>query len=335
MHSSTIYVALAAFTSTLVEAHGKISVATGDAGGNTTALGIMGGVVPGQGPNRQTEPDTTIFRSRNAASDGLGRTKGNGANTLEGMSRVVAMSGSTLPQVSSNGGYISATYHIVTTDGAGPVRAIIDPSGTGQFSQGTEAEVMTQVPGRNGNIAPGPKSNNRPQNGQGGGGGGLLGNLLGKRASNVDTDHPLKVAIPAGTTCQGSMGGMTNVCLLKVANPSGAGPFGGVIAFQMAGSGANSTATNGEIAGGSENASNSNGGNANIGNSNDSNNNGAANNGGNANIGNSNNSNNGAANTGENASSGNDITSTNEAKKGNSFSSKGNNREKRAVMFQS
>ncbi|KID92386.1 CAS1 appressorium specific protein [Metarhizium guizhouense ARSEF 977] len=315
MHSSTIYVALAAFTSTLVEAHGKISVATGDAGGNTTALGIMGGVVPGQGPNRQTEPDTTIFRSRNAASDGLGRTKGNGANTLEGMSRVVAMSGSTLPQVSSNGGYISATYHIVTTDGAGPVRAIIDPSGTGQFSQGTEAEVMTQVPGRNGNIAPGPKSNNRPQNGQGGGGGGLIGKLLGKRASNVDTDHPLKVAIPAGTTCQGSMGGMSNVCLLKVANPSGAGPFGGVIAFQMAGSGANSTATGGEIAGGSGNASNSNGGNAD--------------------IGNSNNSNNGAANNGENASSDNGIASTNEAKKGNSFSSKGNNREKRAVMFQS
>lgn len=26
---------------------------------------------------------------------------------------------------------------------------------------------------------------------------------------------------------------MQNVCLLKVANPSGAGPFGGVIAFQM------------------------------------------------------------------------------------------------------
>lgn len=31
-------------------------------------------------------------------------------------------------------------------------------------------------------------------------------------------------------------GNMTNVCLLKVANPSGAGPFGGVIAFQMVGS---------------------------------------------------------------------------------------------------
>lgn len=27
---------------------------------------------------------------------------------------------------------------------------------------------------------------------------------------------------------------MQNVCLMKVANPSGAGPFGGVIAFQMA-----------------------------------------------------------------------------------------------------
>lgn len=92
-----------------------ITFKAGDAGGNTTALGIMGGVVPGAGPNRQTEVDTTVFRSRKAASDGLGRTKGNGQNTLDDMSRIVAMSGSTLPQVSNNGGYISATYHIVTT----------------------------------------------------------------------------------------------------------------------------------------------------------------------------------------------------------------------------
>lgn len=35
-------------------------------------------------------------------------------------------------------------------------------------------------------------------------------------------------------TCTGTVGGMQNVCLMKVANPSGAGPFGGVIAFQMA-----------------------------------------------------------------------------------------------------
>lgn len=88
---------------------------TGDAGGNTTALGIQGGVIPGAGPNGQTEKDTTVFRSRNIATDGLGRTKGQGPNSIEAMSNVVAMSGSTLPQVSSNGGYISGTYHVVTT----------------------------------------------------------------------------------------------------------------------------------------------------------------------------------------------------------------------------
>jgi hypothetical protein len=92
---------------------------TGDAGGNTTALGIQGAVVPGAGPNSKTEVDTTVFNSLNAASDGLGRTEGQGKNTLAGMSAVVAQSGSTLPQV-SDGGSLSGTLHVVTTDGAGP-----------------------------------------------------------------------------------------------------------------------------------------------------------------------------------------------------------------------
>lgn len=93
---------------------------TGDAGGNTTALGIQGGIVPGAGSNSKTEVDTTIFSQLKAASNGLGRTEGQGKNTLDGMSDVVAQSGSTLPQVSSNGGSLSGTLHIVTTDGAGP-----------------------------------------------------------------------------------------------------------------------------------------------------------------------------------------------------------------------
>lgn len=35
----------------LVAAHGKVLSVTGDAGGNGTALGIKGGVVPASGPN--------------------------------------------------------------------------------------------------------------------------------------------------------------------------------------------------------------------------------------------------------------------------------------------
>lgn len=55
------------------------------------------------------------------------------------------------------------------------------------------ADVVTQIPGRGGNIAPGPLSNNLPNGGGkngGGGGGGLLGGLgLRKRALNVDADY--------------------------------------------------------------------------------------------------------------------------------------------------
>lgn len=65
-----------------------------------------------------TEVDTTVFNSKKALSNGLGKTEGGGANTLAGFSAVMAQSGSTLPQV-SDGGSISGTIHIVTTDGAG------------------------------------------------------------------------------------------------------------------------------------------------------------------------------------------------------------------------
>lgn len=62
--------------------------------------------------------DTTVFNSKKALSDGLGKTSGGGANTLSDLSTAMAMSGNTLPQV-SDGGSISGTIHIVTTDGAG------------------------------------------------------------------------------------------------------------------------------------------------------------------------------------------------------------------------
>ncbi|KAL1969772.1 hypothetical protein VTN77DRAFT_7281 [Rasamsonia byssochlamydoides] len=229
---STVLLALVA--SPLVAAHGKIAVVTGDQGGNTTALGIKGGIVPGAGPNSRTEVDTTVFKSTKIATDGLGKTKAGGENTLDGISDVIAQSGSTFPQVSSDGGSVSGTYHIVTTDGAGPLSAIIEPTGTGAFSQGTEAEVVTQVPGRKGEIAA-PKQRSLFTRA-------LVRVGLVKRAQNVNEDYPFKVAIPAGTTCSGTVGGQSNVCLLKVANPSPAGPFGGVFAFQMAGTSANSSA---------------------------------------------------------------------------------------------
>ncbi|TVY82269.1 hypothetical protein LSUE1_G003091 [Lachnellula suecica] len=209
MFSKVLLIALAA--SPLVAAHGKIAVMTGDAGGNTTGLGIQGGVVPGPGTNKVTEVDTTVFNSKQAATDGLGKTKA-GPNTMADMTSVMAQSGSTLPQVSAAGGTLSGTLHIVTTDGAGPYTAIMDPTGTGAFSQGTEATVTTQVPGTKGNIAAPKQRRFVPRM--------LVKMGIMKRASNVNEDYPIAMTIPAGTTCTGTVAGQSNVCAMKIANPS-------------------------------------------------------------------------------------------------------------------
>jgi hypothetical protein len=225
MYTSTLLLALSA--TTLVAAHGKIAVVTGDAGGNGTAIAIKGAVVPGPGPNSKTEVDTTVFGKTDIQTDGLGKTTGSGQNKVAMVSQAMALSGNTLPQVSSSGGTISGTYHIVTTDGAGPIKAVVDPTGTGKFSNGTLLDVVTQVPGKNGNIAA-PKQRSLWARA-------LVGMGIMKRAANVNEDFPMKFSVPAGTTCSGQVAGQSNVCLVKIANSNPAGPFGGVIAIQMAG----------------------------------------------------------------------------------------------------
>jgi hypothetical protein len=148
------------------------------------------------------------------------------------LSAAMAQSGSTLPQVSADGnGTLEGTFHIVTTDGAGPIQAVLDPTGTGKFSQGTMLKTVTQVPGNNGNIKPSnKKQQNRSLWERAFGGAGIV-----KRAANVNEDFPMKFAVPAGTTCSGTVNGVSNVCLVKIANSNPAGPFGGVVAVQVAG----------------------------------------------------------------------------------------------------
>ena len=150
------------------------------------------------------------------------------------MTAVMAASGSTLPQV-NQGGSLTGTVHIVTTDGAGPYTAIVDPTGTGQFSQGTQADVTTQVPGTRGNIAAPSQRRFIPRM--------LVKMGIIKRAANVNEDYPIAIAMPSGMSCSGTVAGQSNVCLVKIANPSGAGPFGGVIAMQMASAGSASNST--------------------------------------------------------------------------------------------
>ena len=85
------------------------------------------------------------------------------------------------------------------------------------------------MPGTKGNIAAPKQRRFIPRT--------LVKMGLMKRASNVNEDYPFAATIPAGTTCTGTVGGQSNVCLVKIVNPSGAGPFGGVVAIQMAGAG--------------------------------------------------------------------------------------------------
>ncbi|KAK3694127.1 hypothetical protein B0T22DRAFT_367614 [Podospora appendiculata] len=226
MLAKTLVLALA--STALVAAHGKVAVVTGDAGGNGTALAIKGGIVPGAGKNSKTEVDTTVFQKTNILSDGLGRTTGSGKNTLAMLNQTMALSGSTLPQVSA-GGSLSGVFHIVTTDGAGPIVAVLDTTGTGKFSNGTLLKTVTQIPGNKGNIAA-PKQRSLLSRA-------LVAAGIVKRAANVNEDFPMKFAVPAGTTCTGTAGGQTGVCLVKIANSNKAGPFGGVVAIQIASSG--------------------------------------------------------------------------------------------------
>jgi hypothetical protein len=206
----------------LATAHGKIAVAQGDAGGNGTALGIQGGVIPGAGKNKVTEPDTTVFKGD--AASGCGRTNGQGDNDIEaGTKAAMALSGSTLPQITP-GGSLSGTLHIVTSDGAGPYKAMINTDGTA--SSWTALDVVTQVPGKNGNI----RKNDKRWWARALQSAGVM-----KRATNINEDYPFKVAIPAGTTCTGTVAGQANACIVKLVNPSNAGPFGGCVPVQMVG----------------------------------------------------------------------------------------------------
>lgn len=191
MYSQLTAIVLALAAAPLVSAHGKISLVTGDQGGNGTALGIKGAVVPGQGPNYKTEVDTTVFWSKDIATDNdIGYTQGgSGNNQLADIDAALAQSGDTLPQVSS-GGSVSTTWHVVTDDGCGPVEALIDETATGKWSTAKSADVTTDMPGTQGDCPSSLSNDSGNQNKVRRAlrrGLEKMG-LIAKRADNVDMD---------------------------------------------------------------------------------------------------------------------------------------------------
>lgn len=139
---------------------------------------------------------------------------------------VQALSGDTLPQATA-GGSISGTFHAVTSDGCGPVQAVLDPTATGKFSEGTLLTTTADVDGTRGQCprAITKKSYVRDFLERRG--------FIERRATNVNVDFPVAFTLPADAACTGTVNGMQNVCLVKIANNNAAGPFGGVVPIQI------------------------------------------------------------------------------------------------------
>ncbi|KAK0653428.1 hypothetical protein DIS24_g6077 [Lasiodiplodia hormozganensis] len=237
MHFSAIVVAVICASSPLVAGHAAIIGAQGDAGGNGSAIGIVGST-PRDGTRRNPfQADATRFRGD--AADTCGETIGAGTNDVEsGTQQVLAASGNTLPQVSP-GGQLQMTLHQVNSDGAGPYTCMIDPTGTG--TQWTQINVAQNVPGsRRGRNRDGeatdfvssstPFFSAAPPS--------SLAHtvLIRRRLQSLVAD------MPAGMSCTGTVAGQTNVCMVRCQNPARAGPFGGCVPVQQSGAGANNAA---------------------------------------------------------------------------------------------
>lgn len=92
----------------------------------------------------------------------------------------------------------------INQDGAGPLQASVDGTSGGTDEAAFQtAEVTQDVPGF-----------------------GVQGLSLA-----TSRDFPLTVQMPAGMTCEGSVGGVDGVCVVRVRNGAAAGPFGGSAAF--------------------------------------------------------------------------------------------------------
>ncbi|KAI0850279.1 hypothetical protein F5Y00DRAFT_233023 [Daldinia vernicosa] len=101
-------------------------------------------------------------------------------------------------------GSITMTFRQINQDGAGPIEAAVDGTSGGQDPDAFKtAEVTQDVPGS-----------------------GFLG-----LSTATNTDFPLTVQMPAGMTCDATVGDAQNVCIVRVRNNAIAGPFGGSAAF--------------------------------------------------------------------------------------------------------
>ncbi|KAJ9500497.1 hypothetical protein H2202_004292 [Exophiala xenobiotica] len=195
-----------------VAGHGCIIAATGDAGGNGTALGIDPSTPRDGTKKKPFEQDTTRFAG--AQADTFGETAEVGNNDPEtGTTAILAQNGGVLPQVSP-GGEVQMTLHQVNADGAGPYTCMINADGTGT--------TWTQVGTR-------------------------LADVI-MSLTKADGSHTASAGPPWSIFVwldDQFLAGQDNVCMVRCQNPALAGPFGGVVPVQMPQTSATSAATTG------------------------------------------------------------------------------------------
>lgn len=140
---------------------------------------------------------------------GVAGLLGGGGTKAEGApeSGVAAAAGtgatSGLPTAADDG-TVDMTFRQINQDGAGPFTADVDGTSGGTDEAAFQpAEVTKDVPGL-----------------------GVQGISLA-----TSTEFDMQIQMPAGMTCDATVGGANNVCVARVRNGAAAGPFGGSVAF--------------------------------------------------------------------------------------------------------
>ncbi|KAH7073876.1 hypothetical protein BKA63DRAFT_41933 [Paraphoma chrysanthemicola] len=148
-------------------------------------------------------------KGKGAGATGLGGLLGGGGAKSNGPPEagVAAAQGagaSTGLPTCATDGTVTMTLRQINQDGAGPFTADVDGTSGGTDEAAMQPATVTQdVPGL-----------------------GIQGLSLA-----TNTDFEMKVQMPAGMTCDATVGGASNVCVMRVRNGAGAGPFGGSVAF--------------------------------------------------------------------------------------------------------
>jgi len=133
-----------------------------------------------------------------------GGTKTPKGTTEDGVAKTAGIGAILGLPTCADDGTITMTFHQVNQDGASSLTAAVDPTSRGTDPAAFQTAQVTQN---------------------------VLGIGVGGLSDATTTEFPVKVQMPAGMTRSGSVGGASNVCVVRLQNSALADPFGGSPAF--------------------------------------------------------------------------------------------------------